>query len=296
MHMRFNPFRLCRYAVLILLVLYAIPSFAGSDEPSVPPGAAAVHTQPDQSAVEFNRQYFTGYFTDLKTILSSPARWDGNDWITAGCIAGMTAGLYTQDTKIQTWVQKNKNSTVNGIGNFTTDIGFGAYTIPLLGGFYLYGHLSDDSKPRTTVLLAAESFMLTGVLVQTLKFSAHRHRPYSGDPYNAFDGPGVSNASELMSFPSGHASSAFSIATVIASEYENSVIIPPLAYGIASITAINRVLHNAHWTSDIFLGSAIGYFTGKTVVKAHAIGKGTNLSILPLLDQEHVGMIMTWNF
>jgi len=237
-----------------------------------------------------------GYFPDAKTIVTAPARWEAADWLTAVGVAGVTAGLYTQDGKIQNWAQKNKTSTADRIGDGATSIGFGAYTLPLLGGLYLYGHLADDAKARTTVLLAAESFVLTGVITQTIKFSAHRHRPYSGDPYHTWDGPGLSNASEKMSFPSGHASSAFAIATVVASEYENSFVVPPLAYGIASLTAMNRVLHNAHWTSDIFFGSAVGYFTGKMVVKSHDSSKKTNLMIVPVMDGKQAGLLMTYNY
>lgn len=47
------------------------------------------------------------------------------------------------------------------------------------------------------------------------------------------------------------------VATLIATKYDNSLV-RPLFYGIAVITALNRVSNNAHCSSDVFVVSAIG--------------------------------------
>ena len=85
------------------------------------------------------------------------------------------------------------------------------------------------------------------------------------------------------------------VATVIASEYDN-IIVPTLAYGVATITALNRISHNAHWSSDTFVGSAIGYFTGKAVVASHRGGKEGRLSFTPMVIGDTVGMGVTYKF
>ena len=284
----------------LFLCCSVVTCFAASNdqglqpEPSAPAPNQTLSNQPTHNGVSFDRDYFTGYVTDTTSILTSPVRWGSSDWITAAGIVGISVGLYTQDQKIQTWVHKNKTSTIDRLGDNATLVGFGALTVPLLGGLYLYGYAADDPKACSTVLLTTESFVLTGVFVQTLKFGTHRHRPYTGDPEHAWGGPGIINNGDHLSFPSGHASSAFAISTVIATEYENSLVVPPLAYGVASLVAVNRVLHNAHWSSDIFVGSAIGYFTGKAVVKSHH--NNTRFSLLPLMDGEHTGLAVTYNY
>jgi membrane-associated phospholipid phosphatase len=139
-----------------------------------------------------------------------------------------------------------------------------------------------------------ESFVLTGVFVQALKNGTGRHRPYTNDPPHTWDGPGIHGSAET-SFPSGHASSAFAVATVIASEYDNYVV-PAFAYSVAAITALNRVWHNAHWPSDTFVGSAIGYFTGKTVVASHRAGGETKMSFAPMIIDGVPGMVLTYVF
>ena len=48
-----------------------------------------------------------------------------------------------------------------------------------------------------------------------------------------------------------------------------------VAFIPAFLTAISRVYQNYHWTSDVFLGAMIGYFTGKFITDLH---KETELS------------------
>lgn len=248
-----------------------------------------------EDAVELNKEYFKGYVSDFKNIVTSPARWDASDWITAVAVSGVAVGLYDNDAKIQKWALDHKTKTTDKIGDDATLAGNGVLTAPIVGGMYLYGYLADDGKMRKTSLLSVESFVLTGVFVQVLKYGTGRHRPYTGDPPHTWDGPFARHSGTNMSFPSGHASAAFSVATVIASEYDN-IIVPTLAYGVATITALNRVTHNAHWSSDIFVGSAIGYFTGKAVVASHRGGGEERLSLAPMIIDENVGIGIIYKF
>lgn len=61
------------------------------------------------------------------------------------------------------------------------------------------------------------------------------------------------------SFPSGHTSNAFVMATVLHHEFIDSS--PWLAYSgylFATTTGILRVLNNYHWVSDVLVGAGIG--------------------------------------
>jgi membrane-associated phospholipid phosphatase len=152
--------------------------------------------------------------------------------------------------------------------------------------------LASDNKAKTTFLLSVESIVIDGVFVQVLKHTTGRHRPYTGDSHDTWSFGYTSNGS-YQSFPSGDASTAFSIATVVASEYDN-MIVPPLAYGAATLIALERVHNNAHWSSDVFVASAIGYFTGKAVVASHS--KQSNLSFAPMIDGKDVGFMVNSRF
>ncbi|MBI5598102.1 MAG: phosphatase PAP2 family protein [Deltaproteobacteria bacterium] len=237
--------------------------------------------------------YWKGYLTDTSNILTSPARWEKEDWIKASLVVGITAGLYAYDENIRSWAQKKRNSTSDDMASFAKPFGDGRYTLPPLGLLYLGGRYYDNERARQTAMLGLESFVVTGVFTQTLKFSTHRHRPDTGDPHTRWDGPGSSNSD--LSFPSGHASSAFAVATVIAAQYNDSAFIPPLAYAVATLAALSRVNDDAHWASDAFLGSAIGYFTAKAIVGAHRAGGG-NMALVPAVDGRHAGFLAAYRF
>lgn len=69
------------------------------------------------------------------------------------------------------------------------------------------------------------------------------------------------------SFPSGHTTAAFAAATVFASEYKDDPLIPVIAYSAAGLIGISRVTENAHWATDVLAGFALGYTTGRLVVR-----------------------------
>jgi membrane-associated phospholipid phosphatase len=278
----------------MLIVSPAIAATADVVKSADPDGSSIQTTvgEPDYAVADLNREYFIGYWTDTKNILTSPARWDSSDWIEASLVVGAAIGLYTQDEKIQTWVQENRNPSRS---RFVDDVKrAGTLGIAALGGLGVYGFTVKDEKAKSTFLLSTESFLLTGAFVQTLKHLTGRHRPYTGDPPDTFSGPGWSSQGGRDSFPSGDASSAFAIASVVASEYDN-IVVPPLVYTLSTLIALGRVYNNAHWSSDIFIGSAIGYYTGKAIVASHR-NNAKIISLAPILDGKTTGVMVSYMF
>jgi membrane-associated phospholipid phosphatase len=245
------------------------------------------------SPVKLNKEYFAGYWTDTKNIVTAPARWDSSDWIEASIVTGIAVGLFTQDDNIRRWVQKHKNTTTGNISDDAKKIG--TFSVPAVVGLGLYGYIAGDGKAKTTFLLSTESFIVTGAFVQILKRTTGRHRPSTGDSHDTWSGPGISGQNDHLSFPSGDASSAFAIASVVASEY-NNVVVPSLVYSVSTLIALSRVHNNGHWSSDAFVGSAIGYFTGKAIVASHRDGKESNLSIAPVIDGKDLGFVVTYRY
>ncbi len=67
------------------------------------------------------------------------------------------------------------------------------------------------------------------------------------------------NERDDLSFPSGHTSNAFMMATILFHEFKETK--PVLAYSgfvFASATGALRVLNNEHWVSDVLVGAGIG--------------------------------------
>ncbi len=249
--------------------------------------------QPRNRPVGSGARYFKGYWLDTKDMLAAPRGWDRDDWMRVSAIATVSAGLFTQDEKIKSWVQTHKNHASSRVADDVSAMY--KLSLPTLAGFGLYGLAAGDPIAKETFLLGAESVVITAVFVQTLKRSLGRHRPYTGDSHDTWSGPVLFDHGEDLSFPSGDASTAFAIASVVAAEYDNAVV-PPVVYTLSSLVALERVHNNAHWSSDVFVGSAIGYFTGKAVVRSHAAGKGNNLSIAPLLVGKSPGVVVTLRY
>jgi membrane-associated phospholipid phosphatase len=292
-HMSSTNLKLFSFLFLLFAILTNSTFAQSAETTSTENQKSATQAQNEKKEdVELNKEYIKGYLSDTKYILTSPARWEKDDWLKASAVVGIAAGLYVFDHNVQDSSQKHKNSTTDRIASIAKPFGEGQYTVPALGIVYLYGYAAEDRKAEKTALWGVESFLISGAFTQVLKFSTHRHRPEDGDRYDRWDGPSFSNSN--LSFASGEATAAFSVATVIASEYEDKAWVPPLAYGIATLTALARINDNAHWASDVFVGSAIGYFTAKTIVALHK--KNSRFQVVPLTDGQHNGLAISYKF
>jgi membrane-associated phospholipid phosphatase len=282
--------------MIAILILTAVSSAHGQEiKPSSQAGSTPrLNTKEESNTNDYHldKAYFKSYLTDTAHLLSSPLRWDKYDWLTASLVIGATAGLYAFDQNIHDWAQKRRGKTTDHISSVVKVFGQGQYIVPALGLFYLYGYAAENSKAEETALLGVESFLISGAFTQVLKFSTHRYRPEDSDRYDRWDGPSFSGSN--LSFASGDATAAFSVATVIASEYDDKAWVPPLAYSIATLTALARINDNAHWASDVFAGAAIGYFTAKTIVKLHK--KGSRFAVAPAMTGQGPGLVISYKF
>jgi len=245
-----------------------------------------------QNRLELNRDYFMGIFSDIAYTATSPMRWDDSDWMTAGWVAGGTGLLFILDEEIRDVFESNRSSVTDDISNIFEPFGNGLYIVPALAGFYIFGHFDENAKAKRTALIAAESFLVTGLFVTVMKATFGRSRPSSGESSTTFSAFSTGSTS----FPSGHAISAFSIATVIANEYEDVPYIKPISYGIATMTALSRINDEKHWASDVFFGAALGYFTSKALLRLHSNKKGQHFTIYPRVDSNGGGIVLAKRF
>ncbi len=275
------------YRTIALILLISLVSVAGAPHVC---SAQDMHGASKQD-IGLNSDYFRGFISDTKNIVTSPLRWDRQNWLKASLVAGVTLGLYAFDEEINDWIQDNRHDDVSEAAEYFGD---GKYVLPPLVLFYAVGHAANNSKAKRAALLTIENVVLTGIFTQVMKFSFQRHRPNSGDPYDSWDGPG--GGGDNLAFPSGHTSLAFSIATPIATEYKDNVIIPPLAYGIASLVGWSRMNDNKHWASDVFMGASLGYFMGKAVCRLNEKDTGSHVSIMPVMGKKHSAVMISYKF
>jgi len=132
-----------------------------------------------------------------------------------------------------------------------------SYTLAgISGGSYLLGRVSGNSRLREAGILGLEALGHSQVAVFAMKQITNRERPINNEGERSFWRGG-------NSFPSGHAASAFALATVFAYEYRDNIAVPITAYSLAGLVSVSRLGARRHWVSDIAVGGAIGFLVGR---------------------------------
>ena len=211
---------------------------------------------------KLNKEFLLNFKDDFAEVLVSPKNWKGRDLLNLSAVLGGGLLLYAFDDDIQQWVRDNNSSSAENISKVVTHFGDGGFLAGLITALYVSGELSHNNSLRKTALLGLESWLTTGVIVTSLKIVTGRARPWTGESSHTFHP--FSIKSGFHSFPSGHVSSAFAVATVIADQ-SKKVYIDILAYSLATMVAISRVHIDKHWASDTLVGFSIGYFVAKKI-------------------------------
>ena len=274
--------------IIILFIIVIFPQFSFAGE-----AYASNENNYKPVPVELNLNYLKGYYYDTKSIILSPLHWDNKDWLIFSAITSSALLLSTEDENIRTWVQSSRYSVSDNIASFAKPFGNGRYTLPVSLLMYVYGKIFDNYKFRRAALLSVESFIISGVFNMSIKFLFNRERPVNSIKSDVIHGPFSPIFSP--SFPSGHSQAVWSIATVFATEFSDTVIIPVFAYGIATLTALSRVNDNKHWTSDIIIGSSIGFFTAKAIENNH-LEKSNNIILFPEVSKDTTSLTIKYLF
>jgi len=120
------------------------------------------------------------------------------------------------------------------------------------------GH--DPQAENTAVDALSASIVAAGIITPVLKEAAGRSRPRAEQGTYHFRPFGGG-----ASFPSGHATQAFAVASVISMHYDNPWV-GGAAYAVAGLVGLARMDHNAHFASDVLAGAMIGTTVGRSLV------------------------------
>ncbi|MDD2889212.1 MAG: phosphatase PAP2 family protein [bacterium] len=204
---------------------------------------------------------------DTKYIIASPLRWDIESWSTVMGVGITTYEIMLEDETVKSFVQSHRNDKVAKKCEY---IGDGTVAATLVASSWIAGELTHNYKLQKMGDLGLKSILISGLIVNCTKRIAGRSRPYSSASSADWTGPTLSG--EELSFPSGHTSTAFALASVVSELYDNKWI-DFLAYGTAMLGGWARINDNQHWASDVFMGAVIGISVGKTLVKLEKSNK-----------------------
>lgn len=140
-------------------------------------------------------------------------------------------------------------------------------------GLYLVGRIDGQRRVEDLGLHSVEALVLASAVTGAVKTLSGRARPYvdTGNSANFELGRGWRDDA-YRSFPSGHATMAFALASIVSSETvrwwpRSRWLIGPVMYSGATLTGVSRIYNNEHWASDAAVGAAIGTLTGLKVFR-----------------------------
>ncbi|HEV7505194.1 MAG TPA: phosphatase PAP2 family protein [Thermoanaerobaculia bacterium] len=227
---------------------------------------------------------------DLRDVLGAPLDWKAPQWEHFSLAVASVGAAALLDSRVRDWERHDHHRLADQVAAHFEVLGSGgAWTV--LGAFYLEGVLGNDSKARSVGedgLIA--SLIASGLITPALKAATGRSRPRAMD--GTFDFDPFSGSS---SFPSGHATEAFAVASVIATRYDSGWI-KAAAYGSAALVGFARIHHQAHFFSDVTAGALIGTAVGRAVVHRND-GERRRFRVAPLVgpqNQPGVGVSLSF--
>lgn len=184
------------------------------------------------------------------------ARWESEDWLAVGAVAGATAGSFLVEEKVRSAFQENRSNVADLLERIGWWYGSAIFAAPASLLTLGAGELFDDEDVRDTGILMSELLLTVLFVQQPLRITVGRRRPYTGEGHLSFDSFTLGNA--YASFPSGHSWTAFGISNIVARQVDQTWASLGL-YSLATITALSRMYADAHWLTDVVVGSIIGY-------------------------------------
>jgi membrane-associated phospholipid phosphatase len=199
---------------------------------------------------------------DQKAIWTSPLRLKPSDgiWLAPfGVATGMLIGSDHHTMTQSIHISPDGQHTADNLSQGAL-VGIGA--IP--ASTYVWSLFNHAPQARETGILAGEAAVNGLAVNEALKVVFRRDRP----PVNNAQGKFFSSGWNDGSFPSNHSVLAWSMASVLASEYPGWLM-QATVYGLASTVSVSRVLSEQHFPSDVLVGSVTGWLIGRYVYRAH---------------------------
>ncbi len=139
----------------------------------------------------------------------------------------------------------NVNSSNVNSSNKLAKFASGSGNAIFLGVGTLLPLLEDGPEGKKHALRTVDSLLTSTLITEALKQVTHEKRP---------------DGSDYESFPSGHATAAFAVATMQSHYHPKQA---PFWYAGAALISYSRVKLDRHYYHDVIAGAAVGYLTSR---------------------------------
>ena len=195
---------------------------------------------------------------------------------------GAGAAITLSQTDADVEIQDDVTDSIGDLAEIGDIGGHGLTLAGIIVSTYILGRLVKDEKVIETGKALIEAEIITAVMTKIIKVSTGRERPNGGEDRLS------------SSFPSGHASGSFSMASVVDVMYGHKIGIP--LYLFAGFVGFSRLSDNKHFLSDVLFGAVLGTIVGRTVARIHEKEEYNKFSILPYSDGRSAGfrLALSW--
>jgi membrane-associated phospholipid phosphatase len=211
-----------------------------------------------------------------------PARWNKVGPVETAVVGGLGVSLIFTEFLVKAPSTPRWNSTIlfdddarsalragspGGRSRAATASDFGYaglpfYAIGVEAGLVTWLGRDKGSVALQLALINAEALIINGLITRIAEKSTGRLRP---------------DGSDTSAFPSGHTSTAFTVAAGLCVQHSHLEIyggvadklVCPGALTVAAATGLLRIVSDRHWASDVVAGAVLGSLVGATVSWAH---------------------------
>lgn len=251
-----------------------------------------------QQPIVNSQSYIKSYWHSGLTVLGQPLHYDWKDWTAFAGIATATTFAFVYDDEIYNLVNKSfTDSQSKTISQYSDIFGEELFIVPSIALTYAVGAIDKNPRLKNMSLATLQSFIFAEVASAGVKVLTCRERPYKVNSQqstlNSQGWQGPFATFESTSFVSGHATRAFALAATVAGFYPDKKWVGLVSYSLATATSLGRVISKEHWTSDVVVGAALGYFIGRGVVKFNEkIGNINTVKIEPIATNYGFGIAL----
>lgn len=192
------------------------------------------------------------------------ALWESSDWAAVGVVTAATAGSYLIEERVRVAFQQHRSGVADVLERIGWWYGTPLFTVPASLVTLGVGAALKNADVRDTGILMSEVLLSALLIQQPLRIIVGRARPFMNQGHFSFNPFTFSN--DYASFVSGHSYSAFGISNVVARQVDQ-VWASVTLYTLATITALSRMYADAHWLTDVLLGSVLGYVVSTAIWK-----------------------------